>query len=185
MLPSVCLRGQPPLGEAESSQLQTCVKCTTGSAVSLVCVCLSVGQPWGLWTCQDTGLNCWPEGEVKVGLQQSGSLPCTLEKQLPTQNHSSNIPTSIFILHTAKTRGSTGEWRLHYFFFYYCYLCLSFSEEPCRTENLCLSLCLSLSLQHWAFLFLSYLYFLLLYLLWHVVTIIIRISFLFYVFFKR
>lgn len=73
--------------------------------------------------------------------------------------------------------GSLGEPWKHYFF-YYCYSCLSFTEGPCRTE----SLSLSLSLQHRAFLSLSSLYFLLLlYLLWHVVTLITRIAFLFYV----
>lgn len=51
------LRGQPPLAEAVSFQLHTCVKCTTVSCFFLECV--TVGQRgWGLWTYvwQDSGV---------------------------------------------------------------------------------------------------------------------------------
>lgn len=52
---SVYLRGQPPLGEAVSSQLLLRVKCTTGSAGPFS-QGVSVGQRWGSWPrlCQDT-----------------------------------------------------------------------------------------------------------------------------------
>lgn len=133
---------------------------------------------WGARLPQDAGVNSWsqPGGGPVAAVRESPVhfIRATFNPRIIPET----IPASACVLDTGKTRGSAGESWQHYFFFYYCYSCFSFTEEPCRTENLSF-------LQHRAFLSPSYLYFLLLlYLLWHVVTLT-RMAFLFYVFFKK